>query len=482
MIGRKKEIKELEELYNNERAEFIAIYGRRRVGKTYLVDEVFKDRITFRHAGLSPIEVSNGLKSPLKAQLEAFYYSLILQGMAKSKCPTSWLEAFFMLESYLQSIDHGERMVIFLDELPWMDTAKSGFITAFESFWNGWACHRNNIMLIVCGSANSWILNELINNHGGLYGRVTHEIKLEPFTLNECEQFMKERHINFSRYDIVQTYMIFGGIPYYLNYFRRDLSLAGNVDMLFFSKNAPFRIEFERLFASIFKNAETAKDIVEFLSTKSTGYTRKEIAQKLKTSNSGALGDLLNSLIISDFVITYTSLGDSKRNEKYKLIDPFCLFYLRFVKNHELLDEDFFSNNVNSQSIASWRGYSFENVCFNHIKQIKYALGISGVSTKQYAWSIHEENGEGAQIDLIIERKDNIVNMCEMKFYSDEFVVDKNYDRILRNRIELLRKYIPKKCGIHSIIVTTFGVKDNEYKWDFQNSLTIDDLFIESKK
>ena len=402
--------------------------------------------------------------------------------MAKSKCPTSWLEAFFMLESYLQSIDHGERMVIFLDELPWMDTAKSGFITAFESFWNGWACHRNNIMLIVCGSANSWILNELINNHGGLYGRVTHEIKLEPFTLNECEQFMKERHINFSRYDIVQAYMIFGGIPYYLNYFRRDLSLAGNVDMLFFSKNAPFRIEFDRLFASIFKNAETAKDIVEFLSAKSTGYTRKEIAQKLKTSNSGALGDLLNSLIISDFVTTYTSLGDSKRNEKYKLIDPFCLFYLRFVKNHELLDEDFFSNNVNSQSIASWRGYSFENVCFNHIKQIKYALGISGVSTKQYAWSIHDKNGEGAQIDLIIERKDNIVNMCEMKFYSDEFVVDKNYDRILRNRIELLRKYIPKKCGIHSIIVTTFGVKDNEYKWDFQNSLTIDDLFIESKK
>ncbi len=478
MIGREKEIKELEELYSNGRAEFIAIYGRRRVGKTYLVDELFKDRITFRHAGLSPVEISKGSKSPLKAQLEAFYYSLILQGMEKSKCPTSWLEAFFMLESYLQSIDHGERMVIFLDELPWMDTAKSGFITAFEGFWNGWACHRKNIMLIVCGSANSWILNELINNHGGLYGRVTHEIKLEPFTLNECEQFLNERHIPFSRYDIVQSYMIFGGIPYYLNYFRRDLSLAGNVDMLFFSKNAPFRIEFDRLFASIFKNAESAKEIVEFLSTKSIGYTRNEIAKKLKTSNSGALGDLLNSLIISDFVISYVSLGDGKRNEKYKLIDPFCLFYLRFVKNHEILNEDFFSNNVNSQSIVSWRGYSFENVCFNHIKQIKNALGISGVSTKQSAWSIHDESDEGTQIDLIIERRDNIVNMCEIKFYSDEFVVDKSYDLILRNRTSLLRNHIPKKCGIHNTIITTFGVKENEYKWDFQNILTIDDLFI----
>ena len=185
----------------------------------------------------------------------------------------------------------------------------------------------------------------------------------------------------------------------------------------------------------------------------------------------------MNSLIISDFVISYVSLGDGKRNEKYKLIDPFCLFYLRFVKNHEILDEDFFSSNVNSQSIISWRGYSFENVCFNHIKQIKNALGISGVSTKQSAWSVHDENGEGTQIDLIIERRDNIVNMCEIKFYSDEFVVDKNYDLILRNRASLLRNHIPKKCGIHNTIITTFGVKSNEYKWDFQNILTIDDLF-----
>ncbi len=477
MIGRKKEVRELEELYNNGRAEFVAIYGRRRVGKTYLVDEAFKDRITFRHAGLSPVEVSNSLKSPLKAQLEAFYYSLLLQGMKKSKCPDDWLEAFFMLEMFLQSIDNDKRMLIFLDELPWMDTAKSGFITAFEGFWNNWACHRKNLMIIVCGSANSWIMDKLINNHGGLYGRVTHEIKLEPFTLNECEACLKERHVNFSRYDVVCSYMIFGGIPYYLNYFDRTLSLAGNVDMLLFSKNAPLRLEFDRLFASIFKNADMAKRIVELLSTRGVGFTRKEMVEKLNISNSGAFGELLNSLIVSDFVINYVSYGDKKRNERYKLIDPFCLFYLRFVKDNEVLNENFWSNNSSLQSIVSWRGFAFENVCFNHIDQIKKALGISGVMTKQSIFAVRDENDSGTQIDLIIERRDNVVNMCEIKFYSDKFLVDKNYDRILRNRSGILEEYLPKKYAIHNTLITTFGLKDSEYMWDFVKVLTLDDLF-----
>ena len=473
MIGRKKEIHILEELYSGNKAEFVAIYGRRRIGKTYLVDEVFRDRITFRHAGLSPVEMNNSAKSPLKSQLEAFYYSLILAGMKKSKCPKDWLEAFFMLESYLQSIDRGERMLIFLDELPWMDTSKSGFITAFESFWNSWACNKN-IMLIVCGSANSWIMNELINNHGGLYGRVTHEIKLEPFSLKECEECLKDKHIEYSRYDIVQTYMIFGGIPYYLNYLNRNLSLAANVDELFFGKNALLKIEYDRLFASVFKNAEMAKKIVELLSTKNIGYTRKEISEKIKVSNSGEFGKLLNSLIVSDFVVSYVPFGEGKRNEKYKLVDPFCLFYLKFVKNSETINESFWSNNVNSQSIVSWRGFAFENVCFNHIKQIKEGLGISGVVSKQSAWIDQED---GVQIDLIIERKDNIVNMCEIKFYSDVFKVDKNYDMLLRKRVSVLSNHLLKKCAIHNTLITTYGIKDNEYKWSFNSVITMDDLF-----
>lgn len=477
MIGRKRELKQIEELYTSNKAEFVAVYGRRRVGKTYLVDEALKGRITFRHAGLSPVEISSSSAAPLKAQLQNFYYSLLLQGMKKSHCPKDWMEAFFMLEMHLQSIDSGERMVVFLDELPWMDTPKSGFITAFEAFWNNWGCHRNNLLVIVCGSANSWIMDKLINNHGGLYGRVTHEIKLEPFTLKECEACLTERRVNFSRYDIVQTYMILGGIPYYLNYIDRGLSLAQNVNALFYSKNAVLRMEYDRLFASVFKNPETIKSIVTLLAGKSIGYTRKEISDKTGLSNGSTLTDALSALIASDFVAYYIPFGEGKREGRYKLIDPFCLFYLKFVKDSASLDENFWLSSIDSQNIISWRGFAFENVCFNHISEIKKALGISGVSTKHSAWSKKEDEGSGIQIDLILERRDHIINMCEMKFYGDEFIVDKRYDRILQNKCTVLSQYIPKKCAIHRTLITTYGLKANEYRWDFENVITLDDLF-----
>lgn len=253
MIGREKEADILNNLYHSGKAQLVAIYGRRRVGKTYLVDEVFQNRITFRHAGLSPVEEDG---NRMKKQLEHFYYSLVMQGMKAKAKPKDWLEAFFMLEQLLQEKDDGSRQLVFLDELPWMDTRKSGFLTAFEAFWNTFACHRHNLMVIVCGSSNSWILDKLINNHGGLYGRVTYQIYLLPFSLKETKAFFKDRDIILSDYDIVQSYMIFGGIPYYLGYFQRGLSLAQNVDAIVFKKNAPLRTEFDRLFSSVFSSPE----------------------------------------------------------------------------------------------------------------------------------------------------------------------------------------------------------------------------------
>lgn len=235
IIGRDKEIKELVELYNSDKSEFVAVYGRRRVGKTFLIDEALKGKITFRHAGLSPVD-EEGKKNSLKDQLKHFYFSLQMQGMKKSKCPSSWMEAFFMLSQLLEAKDNGKRQVVFLDELPWMDTPRSGFITAFEGFWNTWGCHRDNLMLVVCGSANSWMLDNLVNSHGGLYGRTTYEVKLSPFKLGECEQFLKKKGIRMSRYDIVQSYMVLGGIPYYLGYMKKGLSLAQNIDLLFLKR------------------------------------------------------------------------------------------------------------------------------------------------------------------------------------------------------------------------------------------------------
>ena len=477
MIGRIEERRLLNKLYSSDKSQFVAVYGRRRVGKTFLVNEVFKDKITFRHAGLSPIEEDNNiLDNPLKRQLKHFYNSLLLHGMKESKCPDNWMDAFLMLEMYLQSIDDGSRQLIFIDELPWLDTAKSGFITAFEGFWNTWACARNNLMLVVCGSATSWMSDKLINNHGGLYNRLTCEIKLQPFSLKECEEYFQNENIKLSRYDIVQSYMISGGIPYYLGYYQGGLSLAQNIDEIFFKDKAPLHNEFKRLFSSIFRNPDMMMSIIKVIGSKHYGCTRDEIVKNIKTSSGGTLTNALNALISSDFIIKYVPFT-CKREEYYKLTDPFCNFYLNFMENESSLSSDFWLSNISSQKIVTWRGIAFENVCFNHIDQIKKALGISGVSTKQSAWSKKNTEENGTQIDMIIERKDNVINMCEMKFYGNEFVVDKNYDRILRNRIMLLEEEINSKMAIHSTLITTYGLKYNEYSGDFVKVITMDDLF-----
>ena len=478
MVGRKQETAMLNKLYNSNRAQFVAVYGRRRIGKTYLINEVFGDKVTFRHAGLSPIEEDrNESTSPLKKQLNHFYNSLVLQGMKKSKRPENWLDAFLMLEMYLQSKDDGSRQLIFIDELPWLDTPKSGFITAFEGFWNTWACSRKNIMLVVCGSATSWMTDKLINNHGGLYNRLTCEMKLSPFTLGECEQYFLNENIKLSRYDIVQSYMITGGIPYYLSYYQSGLSLAQNVDVLFFKKNAPLSGEFNRLFSAIFTNSEMMITLVKAIGSRHYGCTRSELADIAGMAVGGTLTKALSALIASDFILKYVPFGCSKKEEYYKLTDSFCNFYLKFVEDEKELSDDFWTANIQSQKIITWRGIAFENVCFNHINQIKNALGISGVSTNQSAWSKRNEEETGTQIDMIIERKDNIVNMCEIKFYGNEFAVDKNYDKVIRNRVSLLSKELSPRMAIHSTLITTYGLKYNEYSGAFVKVVDMDALF-----
>ena len=478
IIGRKQETDELNELYESSRAEFVAVYGRRRVGKTFLVDEALKGKITFRHSGLSPVDEQNH-KNSLREQLKHFYLSLQRHGMKRSKCPTSWLEAFFMLEMHLQSLDDGSRQVVFLDELPWMDTPRSGFITALEAFWNGWACHRHNMMLVVCGSANSWMLDNLVNNHGGLYGRTTYEVKLSPFSLAECEAFFESKGIRMSRYDIVQSYMITGGIPYYLGYMKKGLSLSQNIDRLFFTKSAKLHDEYDRLFASVFANPEQMKRVVQLLGTRHSGYTRQEIFAKTGLKDCGASTKLLKALVASDFIEPYIPFGKGKREKHYKLIDHFCLFYMKFVQGRKEIDPEFWMHNVTSQGVSSWRGFAFEEVCFSHISKIKKALNILGVSSTESAWVVKgDDETEGAQIDMLINRKDNVVNLCEMKFYNEKFTVNKAYHSKIVHRQNLLAEMIPRRAIVHNVLVTTEGLTYNEYSGIFQNVVTIDDLFV----
>ena len=475
MVGRKQEIKDLKRLYNRNRAELVAIYGRRRVGKTYLVDETFAGKITFRHAGLSPAdEDSKGL---LRLQLDHFYNSLDIHGMEKCDRPDNWLDVFLLLEKFLQAKDDGKRQVVFLDELPWLDTPKSGFMRAFEAFWNTWGCHRKNLMVIVCGSANSWIQDKLINNHGGLYNRVTYEIKLSPFNLYECEQFYKSNNVRMSRYDIVQSYMIFGGIPFYMGYVKPELSLAQNIDELFFKRGAVLKEEYDRLFASVFTNPDTIKSIVQLLYTRNAGYTRREICERLNVLDGAGLSKNLNALISSDFIVKYVPFGHNRNSVHYKLVDPFCIFYLHFVANQKKQNEKFWQQNTTSAEVASWRGFAFENVCFQHVEQIKYALGIPAVITETSAWSKKEDDKEGIQIDLLITRNDNVINMCEIKYYSGPFKVDKSYYAKILRRQTILSESVSYKMAVHSTLITTFGLIDNEYGGAFVNTVTLEDLF-----
>lgn len=430
----------------------------------------------FYHTGVSPLEIKG--KQLTKRQLEEFYISLREYGLKDITCPTSWPEAFRLLRQLIEKQNGVGKKVVFLDELPWMDTPRSGFVTAFEHFWNGWASSRPDLLLIVCGSATSWMEDTLLNNKGGLYGRVTYHLKLAPFSLRECEEFLKYKKIELDRYDIVQGYMALGGIPYYLNYFRAGFSLAQNIDRLFFAHNAPLRDEFDRLFASLFGNPDDTRAIVKLLASRRYGFSRKEISEKLNMTSGGTLTKTLTALIASDFITSFVPL-DNKKERYYKLTDNFCLFYLNFMEKKGANDESFWQHSALSPAIAAWQGFAFEEVCFAHSLQIKAALGIAGIQTNISSLIIaKEENQAGMQIDMLIDRADRVINLCEIKYCNQEFVIDKHYEGKLRQRVERIRELTKNRRNIHLTLITTFGLHYNAYSGRVQKTITLDDLFV----
>jgi AAA+ ATPase superfamily predicted ATPase len=475
IVGRKREMEELRNLYESNKAEFVAIYGRRRVGKTFLVKEMFQDKMTFYHSGLSPFDKER--KISMRDQLEAYYASLQRYGMEESSCPKSWMEAFRLLGELLDQIDDGKRQLIFIDELPWMDTPRSKFLMAFEHFWNTWGAWHDRVMLIVCGSATSWMLDNLINSKGGLYDRLTWQIKLSPFTLGECKEFFNAKNIMLSTYDIVECYMILGGIPYYLNYLQRGKSIAQNIDLLFFDRNAKLASEFQRLFGSLFVNPDDYMKIVRLLAKRHTGYTRDEITSNLGMTSGGTFTRMLESLVASDFIVSYHPFGISQKEIRYKLCDSFCLFYLRFVDGHNRQDESFWLHHQNAPQLNAWRGLAFEQVCFAHVFKIKKALGVEGVASSESALIIRgDEEKRGAQIDMLIVRDDRVVNLCEMKFLSKAFEPKTEDEQTLRERIATVQELLSFKHTVHLTLVTTVGLKANVHSGVFQHIITIDQL------
>lgn len=474
IIGREAEIKELRELYTSNKPVFAVVYGRRRVGKTFLVRELFEDKFTFYHTGLSPIEMSGDRLK--EQQLSNFHSSLIRYGSHSTAIPQDWFAAFDTLITLLESKDNGKRQVIFIDELPWMDTPRSNFITALEHFWNGWGAGRTNLMLVVCGSATSWVSDKLLNNKGGLFDRTTDEIRLRPFTLGECARYYESEGIVMSKYDQLQCYMATGGIPYYISMLQKGKSLAQNIDRMFFASNGKLAFEFDRLYSSLFTNAEDCKKIVRLLAKSRQGYTRKDIVAMTKLPDGGGMSATLKALEVSDFITPYVKYGYPRRETYYRLTDFYSKFYLSFIDGKHTANPTFWQDNINTPELTAWRGFTFEALCFYHLPQIKQALGISGVQTEASPWKSRKEK-DGAQIDMVIDRADRIINLCEMKFTNADFCINAPVDKSLRNKISSFAEETKTKSSLHLTLVTTYGLKANEYSSRVQNVITMEELF-----
>ncbi len=470
MIGREKERQILLEMAQASHSQLAVVYGRRRVGKTFMVRETFGYRFSFSHTGVE--------SGTMEDELFAFWESLRDAGHECTR-PRDWWAAFAELKCHLQNLPEAKKTV-FLDELPWMDTDKSGFTKALEAFWNGWASARRDIFLIVCGSAAAWMTKHVLQSRGGLFNRASRQLFLEPFTLAECERFVVEKGLELDRRDIVSGYMVFGGAAYYWDLLDKGESLSQNIDRLFFSRNGDLAHEFSRLYKSVFANPDPYVSVVTALGRKKVGMTRDEIVETGgAAANNGNLTVCLDNLERSGFIRRYSPVGRTKRGSVYQLIDNYTLFWFKFAKDRDDGDENFWSHSIASPARVAWEGLAFECVCLEHVDRIKNALGISGVASSIASWrSLGDgERRRGAQVDLVISRADRVTNLCEMKFCNGEYEIDAKEAERLRNRVETFRRETGMRGGIHLTFVTPFGIKRNKYRNLVQSEVTLDDLF-----
>ena len=474
IIGREKEMAELQRCLDSDRSELVIVYGRRRVGKTFLVDQFFNETYDFSFVG--------GHKLSQRLQLRNFAKA-IKQATGTAAAPkfADWFEAFDALEDYLASLPATRKKVVFVDEMPWIDSLRSNFTEAFENFWNGWAARRNDIVFVASGSATSWMIDNLVENQGGLHARITCQIYLRPFTLSETERYLQWRGCLWDRFQIAQCYMLFGGIPFYLSLFNVKESLVQNVDRLCFARGGALRLEFEELYNALFVHADKYVDIVNLLADRRGGMTSGEIA-KITGIDGKRLAKILNNLERCDFVMRFKYYGKKNNDIIYKLTDFYTLFYLKYIEpNIDFYDEQWWQHHVASHSVESWLGLTFELLCLMHIRQIRQSLGIGGVATEVSTWFDPADKSKavkGSQIDLIIERADRIIHLCEMKFSQGEFRITADYEERLRNRMALFKDKIKNKMALVHTFVTTFGVADGKYSSIVHSEVTLDGLFV----
>lgn len=467
IVGRKREIKQLEKLLVSRKSEFLAVYGRRRVGKTFLIREHFEYKFDFHLTGMAMVGTDKQLlnfHTELSKQFNKYY----------KEQPKDWFEAFQRIMELIEAKEHNRKKIIFLDEMPWLDTAKSDFISALEHFWNSWATYRKDIILIACGSAASWMINKLINERGGLHNRVTVTLKIEPFTLKETEIFLQSRGHALNRYQIVNLYMVMGGIPFYLEALSNEKSSVQNIEEICFKTDGLLRTEFIKLFASLFKKHENHMAIVEALSTKTMGLTRSEVIRRAGLRSGGQLTNILEELEESGFIKKYTPFGKKAKYALYRLSDFYTAFYFKFIKPQNQYEQGVWTNSIDNPVHRAWAGFAFEQVCLSHIQQIKKELGISGILSQSSSWKSTKNE---AQIDLVIDRRDQVINLCEIKYSIKPYKITKKYAENLRNKIGTFKEETKTKKAVFQTMITTYGVERNEYSYLVQNDIKMDALF-----
>jgi uncharacterized protein len=470
IIGRKREKVQLKAIVESLKSEFLAIYGRRRVGKTFLIREFFDYKFSFQISGLAnanTVQQLSNFHSTLNAQSKITY----------EESPPDWMVAFRRLISHLESIENTEKKVIFIDEMPWFDTTGSDFVMALEHFWNSWATTRKDIILIACGSAAAWMMNNLIYNTGGLHNRITQRMKVEPFCLQEVETFFESKFATFDRYQIAQLYMALGGIPYYLDAVKPELSATQNIQNLFFETSGILQNEFQVLYRSLFNKYELYEKVVEALSSKTYGLQRNEIIKTSGISSGGSLTRILSDLEQSGFITAYSSLDNKSKNIIYRLSDYYTLFYFKFIQSGTIKGKNAWLNLIDHPTVRAWQGITFEQICIDHSEQIKKALGISGVMTNVSTWR-GKTDTKTAQIDLLIDRRDQVINVCEAKFSLNSFIIDKDYADKLRNKVGVFKQISKTKKSVFLTMITTYGIEKNKHSLGLvQNEVLMDDLF-----
>ena len=469
IVGRKREMELLQRIVESGDPEFVALYGRRRVGKTFLIKQFFKNNFTFYFSGNE--------NSTMKMQLENFKNAFQNYFKAEIPTPENWTTAFEMLKRVISRSRKRGRKVIFIDEMPWLATMGSNFIQAFEYWWNTYASSNPDILLIVCGSSTSWMLNKIIKNRGGLHNRVTRQISLQPFSLKECEEFAIKQKLKLDRTQLLDYYMILGGVPYYWKHLDKSKGVPQNIDDLYFNEGASLKGEFTEIYNSLFRNSEKYILLVIALGEKRMGLSREEIVDFSKLPDGGAITKMLEELEQCGFIRSYYGFSKKKHNKIFQLVDLFSLFYLNFIHDKNNNDENYWTNNFRTPTHNTWRGYAFEQVCLWHIPQIKHKLGISGVTTTYSAWRSNDTE-KSAQIDLVIDRNDRVINLCEMKYTKDEYVITKEYNDILRSRYAKFTDQTKTRKTVHTTMITTYGVKHNMYWGNIQSEVKMDDLLV----